>query len=133
MSSGSGIFLFKYCQCIFRYFGIISPWKMVFTNLNSHHPWMFCVKFGCNWPSGSGEEDFKTSQVYFLYFVITSPWKRSRPFIWTNFNSLHPRMLCAKLGWNLPISSGEEHLLISSVYFRYLVIISLWKKAWPFI
>ena len=36
----------------------------------------------------------------FCNFVIISPWKRSGPFIWTNFNPLHPRMLCAKFGWN---------------------------------
>ena len=29
-----------------------------------------------------------------------------RPFIWTNPH--HPRMLCAKFGWNWPIVSGEE-------------------------
>ena len=29
-------------------------------------------------------------------------------FIWTNLNSLHPRKLCAKFGWNWPSGSGEE-------------------------
>ena len=29
-------------------------------------------------------------------------------FIWTNLNPLHPRMLCAKFGWNWPSGSGEE-------------------------
>ena len=46
--------------------------------------------------------------MYFHYFVIISPWKRAEPFIWTNLNPLHPRMLCAKFGWNWPSSSGEE-------------------------
>ena len=44
----------------FRYFVIISPWKRVgpfiWTNLNPHHPSMFCAKFGWNWVSGSGED-----------------------------------------------------------------------------
>ena len=32
----------------------------------------------------------------------------------------HPRMLCAKIGWNWLSGSGEEiFLLISSMYFRY--------------
>ena len=44
----------------------------------------------------------------FCYFVIISPWKRAGPFIWTNLNPLHPRMLCAKFGWNWPGGSGEE-------------------------
>ena len=29
-------------------------------------------------------------------------------FIWTNLNSLHPRMLCAKFSWNCPSGSEEE-------------------------
>ena len=55
--------------------------------------------------------------MYFRYFVIISPWKRAGPFIWTNLNPLHPRMLCAKFGWNWPSGSGEEDFLISSMYF----------------
>ena len=43
----------------------------------------------------------------FHYFVIISPWKRAGPFIWTNLNPLHPRMLCAKFGGNWPSGSGE--------------------------
>ena len=38
--------------------------------------------------------------MYFQYFVIISPWKRVWPFIWTNLNPIHPRMLCANFGWN---------------------------------
>ena len=45
----------------FPYFVIISPWKRVgtfiWTNLNSHHPRILCVKYGWNRPSGSGEGD----------------------------------------------------------------------------
>ena len=46
--------------------------------------------------------------MYFRLFLIISPWKRAGPFIWTNLNPLHPRMLCAKFGWNWPSGSGEE-------------------------
>ena len=38
---------------------------------------------------------------YFCYFVFISPWKRAWPFIWTSLNSLYPRMLHDKFGWNL--------------------------------
>ena len=31
----------------------------------------------------------------------------------------HPRMLCAKIGWNWLSGSGEEIFLISSMYFCY--------------
>ena len=88
----------------FRYFIIISPWKragpFIWTKLNPLHSRMHCDKFGWNWPSGSGEELFYILLMYFLYFVIISPLKRSGSFIWTNLNPLHPRMLCAKFGWN---------------------------------
>ena len=60
-----------------------------------------------NWPSGSGEEIFLISSMYYRYFAIISLWKRTWPFIWTNLNPLHPRMLCAKFGWNWPNGSGE--------------------------
>ena len=36
------------------------------------------------------------------------PWKRVGPFICTNLNSLYPRMLCAKFGWNWSSGSGEK-------------------------
>ena len=51
----------------------------------------------------------------FCYFVIISPWKRARPFIWTYLNPLHPRMLCAKFGWNWLSSSGEEDENVKSL------------------
>ena len=35
--------------------------------------------------------------MYFHFFVIISPWKRAGPFIWTNLNPLHPRMLVPSL------------------------------------
>ena len=28
--------------------------------------------------------------------------------IWTNLNPLHPRMYCAKFGWNWPSGSGKD-------------------------
>ena len=34
-------------------------------------------------------------------------------FIWRNLNPLHPRMICAEIGWNSLIGSGEEDFLIS--------------------
>ena len=49
--------------------------------------------------------------MYLRYFVLTSPWKRAGPFIWTNLNFFHPRMLCAKFGWNRHSGSGEEDYL----------------------
>ena len=121
----------------FRYFRIISSlgraWPFIWTNLNPLYPRMLCAKFGWNWPSGSGAEDFYKLWIYFYYFPIIPPLGRAWPFIWTNLNQLHLRMLCAKVGWNWLSGSGEEDFLISSMYFRYFVIISPWKRAGPFI
>ena len=108
-------------------------WFFIWTNLNPLHPRMLCAKFSWNWPSGSGEEDVFISSMYWSYFEIISPWRRVGPFTWTNLNSLHPRMLCDKYGWNWLSGSGEENFKILSKYFRFFVIISHWKSAGPFI
>ena len=49
--------------------------------------------------------------MYFLCFVFERAW----PFIWTNLNPLHPRILCAKFGWNWPSDSGEEDENVKSL------------------
>ena len=75
---------------------------------------------------------FNFVNVYSL-FRNYLPLKRAKPFIWTNLNSLHQRMLCAKFVWNCPSGSGEDDFLISSMYIRYFIIISPWKRAGRFI
>ena len=47
--------------------------------------------------------------------------------------SLSSTDACAKIGWNWPCGSGEEDFLISSMYFCYIIIISPWKRAGPFV
>ena len=37
------------------------------------------------------------------------------PFTWLNLTALHPRILCAKFGWNLPCESGEEDENVKSL------------------
>ena len=104
---------------VFFYFVINSPWKRVWpfiwTNLNLFNPRMLCAKFVWNWPSNSAEEDFKISLMYFCYFVIISISKRTEPFIWRNFNLIHPRMICTKFSWNLLSGSGEEEENVQSL------------------
>ena len=53
--------------------------------------------------------------MYFRYFFIISPLKRVGPFIWTNLNPHHTRMLCAKFGWNWPSGSWEEDENVKSL------------------
>ena len=121
----------------FRYFLIISPWKrtwsFIWTNLNLFQLKMHCAKFGWNRLSGSGKEDFLISSVYFRYFLIISPWKRAWPIIWTKLNPLHTRMFCASLVEIRSVVLEKKIFLNLSMYFRYFVIISLWKRARLFI
>ena len=71
--------------------------------------------------------------MHFCYFIIISPWERAWPFIWINLNPLHPKMLSAKFGWNWPSGSGGEDFKISLMHFAFHnVIISPWKRVWPF-
>ena len=49
-----------------------------------------------------------------------------RLFIWSNFNPLPPRMLCAKFGWNWQIGSGKYRQCI-------FAIISPWKGVLSFV
>ena len=52
--------IFKFRQCIFCNFVIITSWKrawaFIWTNLNALQPRMHCCQFGWNWPSGSWGE-----------------------------------------------------------------------------
>ena len=79
-------------------------------------PWpkeALCAKFGWKWPSGSGEEvknrkslqtDRRTVRqtddgrqvIRKAYLSFKLRWAKK------NRESLHPRMLCAKIGWNWP-------------------------------
>ena len=55
---------------------------------------------------------FLISSMYFHYFLIISPWKKAGPFIWIKSNPLHPRMHCAKFGWNF--------INVFSLFLNYL-------------
>ena len=79
------------------------------------------IKVSQNLPNGSWEDVYK----------IIFPWKSMGPWIWTNLNFLHLRLLCAKFGWNWPSGCGEENLKIWAMYFRYFVIISPEKGSGP--
>ena len=53
--------------------------------------------------------------MYSRCYRIISPLGRALPFIWTNLNPLHPRILCDKFGWNWPSGSGEEDENVKSL------------------
>ena len=63
--------------------------------------------------------------MHFRYFVIISPWKRTGLFKWTNLNPHHPRMLCAKIGWNW------EGGLAKKIFWNFFNLFSLFRNYPP--
>ena len=54
-------------------------------------------------------EIFKFRQCIFDISLLSRLGKgRTWPFIWTNLNTLYPKMLCVKFGWSWSSGSGEE-------------------------
>ena len=62
--------------------------------------------------------------MYFYLFRKYLPLEKAGPFIWTNLNPRHHRILCTYFGWNCPSGSVEEAFLNSvnafSFYRNYL-------------
>jgi hypothetical protein len=76
---------------------------------------------------------FLNDPTPFLHSCDYHPLKSTWPFIWTNLNSLHPRIICTKFDWFWPADSGEEDFYKFSVYFYSFAIISPCKRAISFI
>ena len=69
------------------------------------------------------------------YFRVISPWNRVGPFIRIKFSLFHPRMPCAKFGWNWYSGSWEEDFLISLMCFCFFceigpVVLEKKMKMW---
>ena len=88
---------------------------------------MICAKFDFNWPHGCGEEDFKFVNVFSL-FCNHLPLEIGAALHLNKLESpLHPRMLCAKFGWNWPGGSREDDFSNLLMYFRnFIIIFPLW-------
>ena len=69
--------------------------------------------------------------IFLLLSLLGKGYGPSFEQTWIPFTNI--RMLCAKFCWNWPGGSGEEDFKISTRYFPYSVIISPWKRVWPFI
>ena len=82
---------------------------LICKTLSPFHPRMLCARFSLNWSSVSGE-DFELVNMFSLssYYLLDKGFNTSWPFKFTNLNLLHPRILCAKFGWNWPSGSGED-------------------------
>ena len=103
-----------------KYFIIMSPWKR---HGPSFEPTWIPFTQGYIVPSlveigpvVLEKKIFLISSMYFRYFLVISfLWKRVGPFIWTNLNPHHQRMICAKFGWNWPSGSGKEDENVKSL------------------
>jgi hypothetical protein len=57
--------------------------------------------------------------------------KRTWPFIWTNLNSIHPRIICAKFDWIWPAGSEEEDFKNFQCIFTLLLLSPLGERLSP--
>jgi hypothetical protein len=69
---------------------------MICTRLNLHYVRKLSRKSELFWLSGAREEFFSMTNIFVIIFPLTRTW----PFIWTIFNSFHPRMNCTQYCWN---------------------------------
>jgi hypothetical protein len=60
------------------------------------------------------------TQPHLYIFVIIFPLKRTWPFICTNLNSLHPKIICFTFNWFWPAGSGEDFVFLLFCYYLHL-------------
>jgi hypothetical protein len=63
--------------------------------------------------------------------VIISPLKRTWPIIWTNLNSLHPRIICTKFDWILSLLVLEKIFKNFQCIFTLLLLSPLGEAQCP--
>ena len=117
--SGSGEEFFLISSMYFHYFVIISPWKRAgpfnLNKLESPSPKDALCQVWLKLAQWSWRRRFFNFVNVFSLFRNYLPLVKGGPFIWTNLNPLHPRMLCAKFGWNWPSGSGGEDENVKSL------------------
>lgn len=89
---------------------------------------MLCAKSGWNLLSDSGEEDFLIVNV-FLLFGSYPPLENGVALHLNKLESFSPKDALCKV-W---LFLDKKIFRLSQYIFCYLVIISPWKRAWPFI
>ena len=108
--------IFKFCQCMCNVINLLFDYNLplkrtCLLHLNKDesptpknvlcHVWLKLAQ--CFW-----REFLDFFNVFFGFSITISFWERAWTFIWTNLDSLYPRMLCVKFGWNWPGGSGED-------------------------
>ena len=105
----------------------------IYTNLNPVYPRIYCEKFHRNWPSGSREKDFVNFINVFSQFRNYLHLEKSR-----DLQTWIPCTQGCIVSSLVEIVSGQwfwrrRFFLFPQCFFCYLVIISSWKRAGPFI
>ena len=75
---------------------------------------------------------FKWPHSFLTFLWLFHPLKRAWPYIGTNLNYLHPRIIYTRFDWFWPAGSEEDFLKMSA-YFYAFPIISHWKRVIPFL
>ena len=112
---------FNFCQCIFT-ISLLSPLKKrrstSFKKLESPSPkgdlclvWLKLAQWFWR------RRLFQFVKV-FLQFHNYLPLEKNGPFIWTNYNPLHPRMLC-QVSLKLPVGSEKNFLKFVNAYSHF--------------
>jgi hypothetical protein len=85
------------------------PWPsgtIICTSLNLKYVRKLSCEYELFWLSGSQWKHFQWPHQVFCIFILSPSLKRTWAFIWTIWNSLYPRMICAKFDWNWLVGSG---------------------------
>jgi hypothetical protein len=103
----------------------IRPWgAIILTHLPLFYVRMLSWKIQLYWLHSSLRIRFLNYSTLFLHFCDYLP----RPFIWTNLNSLHSRLICTKFDWFWPAGSGKEDFFFNfSVFSLFRYYLSLEK------
>ena len=105
-------------------------WPFLWLNWNPHYPRMLCAKFGWNKAVDSGEF-FLNSFNIFTHFRTYLPLEKGVTLYFNKFESPLPKEALCQV-W-LKLTQWFHRFLISSMYFRYFIIIFSWKRMWPFV
>ena len=102
--------------------------------LGSIHPMMLCA---CQIWMKLAQLFLRKSVLHlynvFWFFCNYLHLKKGMILHLNKLESPSPRILCTRFGWNWPNGSWEDEFKISSMYFRYFIIISTWERTWTFI
>ena len=115
----------------FRYFVIISPWKKAWPFIcpsledDMWQVWLKLAHWFCR------RRLLKFVNVFPL--ILISLLGKGGDFHLKKLKSPSLKDALCNVWWNWPTGSVEEDFKILSMYFRYFVIISPWKRAGSFI